>query len=72
MEPEQTQHNLARLQTRKHKSATLLFRAMAKRNIIQLACVESPNKIRLFPADSLARHLLQLAYDTTVGAMDKT
>ena len=72
MELELTQHNLAKLQTRKLKSATLLFKAMAKRNTIQLACTQSPNKIGLFPADSLARHLLQLAYDTTVAAMDKT
>ena len=45
---------------------------MATRNTIQLACVQSPNNIGLFPADSFARHPLQLTYDTIVGAMDKT
>jgi len=34
MEQELTQHNLARIQTRKHKSATLLFKAMATRKTI--------------------------------------
>jgi len=38
MQPELTQHNLARLQTRKHKSATLLFKAMAILNTIQMKC----------------------------------
>jgi len=31
-----------------------------------------PNKIGLFLAGSLARHLLLLAYDSVVAAMDKT
>jgi len=31
-----------------------------------------PSKIVLFHADSLARHLLQLAYDSGVGTLDQT
>jgi hypothetical protein len=46
---------------------------------IRLACSSPrelptvwPNKIDLFRADSLARHLLQLAYDLSIRAVDKT
>jgi hypothetical protein len=42
---------------------------MLSPNIAQLS---GTNKAGLFQADSLARYLLQCAYDSSVVAMDKT
>jgi len=73
LEPEPTQHNVMdRLQTRKQKSTTLLLMVVATKNSIQPACCLPTNSHCLLQVDSLARHLLRLAYNTNIRAMDRT
>src|SRR5215475_14496443 len=63
-------------QIRKLKSKTLLFMLAATLKPIRLECylprLSGANKVSLFRADSLARYLLQCAWDSSVVAMDKT